>query len=261
MNYGICLLSIVPCRAEPSHKSEMVSQLLFGDLVKVLSSKDEWLKIEILSDKYLCWVDRNQITLLTAKDFKSITQAKCSISEDVLAPVKKINSNELFPIPLGSRIYGYQTKNSTFSIGIEKFEIHGSVRSISKKVNRKNIVQDALLYLNSPYLWGGKTPMGIDCSGFVQMVYRLNGVELPRDAYQQAEIGQALSFIEEAEEGDLAFFDNEAGKIIHVGIILKNHRIIHSSGRVRIDGMDHQGIYRNDQKVYSHKLRIIKKII
>lgn len=261
MNYGICLLSIVPCRAEPSHKSEMVSQLLFGDLIKVISTKYEWYKIEIISDKYPCWVDRNQIHILTAKEFKSTTQAKTYISEDVLSPVKKLKSNEIFPIPLGSSIYGYQAKNSTFTAGAEKFEIHGSVRSIPKKVNRKNLVEDALLYLNSPYLWGGKTPMGIDCSGFVQMVYRLNGVDLPRDAYQQAEIGQALSFIEEADEGDLAFFDNEVGKIVHVGIILKNHRIIHSSGRVRIDGMDHQGIYRTEQKDYSHKLRIIKKII
>lgn len=261
MNHGICLLSIVPCRAEPSHKSEMVSQLLFGDVIKLLNTKDEWLKIEILSDKYSCWVDRKQITLLTAKDYKLISQTKCYISEDVLSPVKKLKNNEVFPIPLGSIIYGFQSKNSTFTISDEKFEIHGSVRSIPKKVNRKNLVEDALLYLNSPYLWGGKTPMGIDCSGFVQMVYRLNGIDLPRDAYQQAEIGQALSFIEEADEGDLAFFDNEAGKIVHVGIILKNHQIIHSSGCVRIDRMDHQGIYRNDKKDYSHKLRIIKKII
>ncbi len=102
--------------------------------------------------------------------------------------------------------------------------------------------------------------MGIDCSGFVQMVYGLNGVSLPRDAYQQAELGQSLSFIEEAAEGDLAFFDNADGKIVHVGIILKDHRIIHSSGKVRIDRMDHQGIFRAESKEYSHSLRIIKKI-
>ena len=122
------------------------------------------------------------------------------------------------------------------------------------------IIENAFLYMNSPYLWGGKSPLGIDCSGYVQMVYAMNGIDLPRDAYLQAEIGQSLSFIEEAEEGDLAFFDNDDGKIIHVGIMLKDHRIIHASGKVRVDRIDHQGIFRNESNDYSHSLRIIKKI-
>ena len=117
------------------------------------------------------------------------------------------------------------------------------------------------MYINSPYLWGGRSPFGIDCSGFVQLVYRMNGIQLPRDASDQAKIGQTLSFIEEAEEGDLAFFDNNEGDIIHVGIMLEDNRIIHASGKVRIDKIDHQGIYNVDTKQYSHRLRIIKAII
>jgi cell wall-associated NlpC family hydrolase len=117
------------------------------------------------------------------------------------------------------------------------------------------------MYLNAPYLWGGKTPFGIDCSGFTQMVYKLNGYHLLRDASQQASQGIPLSFIEESEPGDLAFFDNEEGNIIHVGIMMENNYIIHASGKVRIDRLDHLGIYNADTNRHTHKLRVIKKII
>ncbi len=119
----------------------------------------------------------------------------------------------------------------------------------------------AHLYRNAPYLWGGKTPFGIDCSGLVQMVYRLYGINLPRDAYQQAEIGASLSFIEESEPGDLAFFDNQQGDIIHVGILLKNHNIIHAHGTVRVDQIDQTGIFNIHNNMHSHKLRLIKRIV
>jgi len=115
--------------------------------------------------------------------------------------------------------------------------------------------------LNAPYLWGGKTPFGIDCSGFTQMVYKLNGYNLLRDASQQATQGIPLSFIEESEPGDLAFFDNNEGLITHVGIIMENNYIIHAHGKVRIDRLDHSGIYNVDKKTHTHKLRVIKKVI
>jgi cell wall-associated NlpC family hydrolase len=126
---------------------------------------------------------------------------------------------------------------------------------------KDNLVKTAYQYLNSPYLWGGKTPFGIDCSGFTQMVYKLNGYKLLRDASQQSTQGEVLSFIEESEPGDLAFFDNEEGKIIHVGIMLENNYIIHASGKVRIDRLDHLGIYNAEINRHTHRLRVIKKII
>ena len=128
-------------------------------------------------------------------------------------------------------------------------------------LKKKKISENALLYLNAPYLWGGRSPLGIDCSGFTQMVYRLQGTKLPRDAYQQAEVGTTLSFIEESQSGDLAFFDDKEGKIIHVGIILENNHIIHSSGKVRIDRIDQQGIFNTEKGHHTHKLRLIKSII
>ena len=119
----------------------------------------------------------------------------------------------------------------------------------------------AYLFLNAPYLWGGKTPLGIDCSGFTQLVYKINGVKLKRDASDQALQGQTLSFIEESEPGDLAFFDDSEGNITHVGLLLENHRIIHASGMVRIDKIDQSGIFNIETQSHSHKLRFIKKMI
>ncbi len=260
MKYGICLLSVVPCRVEPNDRSEMVTQLLFGDLVEVIGVNDKWLEIQLESDDYQCWVDRLQIYPLSEKEFLKLRKSSFELSEDILMPVKYINKNQLIPIVLGSKIYNLNHEKSLSSINDFEYEINGHTRVIPKKVDRNKLIEDSFLYLNTPYLWGGKSPLGIDCSGFVQMVYALNGISIPRDAYQQSELGQALSFIEEAAEGDLAFFDNSEGKIVHVGIMLKDHRIIHASGKVRIDRMDHQGIFRAESKEYSHSLRIIKKI-
>src|SRR5690606_7204908 len=129
------------------------------------------------------------------------------------------------------------------------------------KQAKPNFINTAFLYLNAPYLWGGKTPFGIDCSGLTQMVYRLNGHKLFRDASQQAPQVEALSVIEESTPADLAFFDNAEGEIIHVSIIMKNNYIIHAHGKVRIDRLDHTGIFNADTGKYSHKLRVIKKIV
>jgi cell wall-associated NlpC family hydrolase len=126
--------------------------------------------------------------------------------------------------------------------------------------NKQQLVGDAMLYLNAPYLWGGRTPFGIDCSGFVQMVYKLQGLKLLRDASQQATQGEVISLLAEAEQGDLAFFDDEEGNITHVGMIIDSQRIIHCSGRVQIDNLDHEGIFNVRLQKYTHKLRLIKRI-
>jgi len=149
-----------------------------------------------------------------------------------------------------------------FYISTEADDLSSSWYHINKEIKNVN---DLITYANSfvgtPYLWGGRSPFGIDCSGFVQMVYKLNGYKLDRDSHQQSNLGSALSFIEESEPGDLAFFDNDEGKIIHVGIIMENNKIIHASGKVRIDGIDQSGIYNKETKSHTHKLRVIKKII
>ena len=252
--YGICNLSIVPCRKEPSDKSEMVTQLLFGEHFEVLEEKKSWTLIRTAYEGYECWIDKKQF--LPLKDIKGISESTTAITTEIVQLAEDQNKS-IIPILLGSSLPKYNKKS--FSLGKEEYSFDGdSVFPFAKK-KEHSIIEVAKWYLNTPYLWGGRSPFGIDCSGFTQMVYKLNGIKLKRDAWQQADQGKVLGFIEEAKPGDLAFFDNEDGKIVHVGIILAAGRIIHASGKVRIDKLDHQGIYNEEQKKYTHRLRVAKK--
>lgn len=261
MKYGVCILSLIPCREEPSDRSEMVTQLLFGDTYKVVANKKKWVKIRIDHDGYQGWIDRKQLHLIEDAEYLRINEATIAYSGELIALLHHVNDNRFYPIVMGCRLPGIAGDQNEFSIGEDTFRYEGEVRIPPAKADRAQLVEDALTFLNAPYLWGGKSPFGIDCSGFSQIIYRLNGIALPRDASQQARHGESLSFIEESEEGDLAFFDNEEGNIIHVGIMLSNNRIIHAAGSVRIDRIDHQGIFNNDIHDYSHKLRILKNFV
>ncbi|PWH82622.1 hydrolase Nlp/P60 [Algibacter marinivivus] len=249
MQYGICNLSIVPLRYEPADTSELVSQVIYGDFFKILEKRKKWSKIRLAFDKYEGWIDNKQYFEISENQYKSLAKEDPILSTDLVEFIEDEN-NQIFPISIGSCLNGLSLLN-------HKYEGN----SINEKIEKSNIIQTAFTFLNAPYLWGGKTPFGIDCSGFTQMVYKLNGYKLLRDASQQATQGEALSFIEESEPGDLAFFDNSEGAIIHVGIIMKDNYIIHAHGKVRIDRLDHSGIYNVDKNEHTHKLRVIKKII
>lgn len=249
MQYGICNLSIVPLRFEPHDTSEMVSQILYGEHFKVLEQRKKWSKIRLAFDNYEGWVDNKQFLEITAEKYNEFDKQPFSIVGDLIEFVSCEN-DQLMPIPLGA------------SLGaLDFFNHYYEGTRIIEQQEKKNIINTAFLFLNAPYLWGGKTNFGIDCSGFSQMVYKLNGYKLLRDASQQATQGDSLSFIEESEPGDLAFFDNDEGAITHVGIMMKDNYIIHAHGKVRIDRIDHSGIYNVDKRVHTHKLRVIKRII
>jgi len=249
MQYGISNLSIVPLRLEPDDTSELVSQVLYGDYFKVLEKRKSWSKIRLAFDKYEGWIDNKQYLEISEDDYSKFKNETPKLSTDLVEFVQDQDSH-LLTIPLGSSVNGLSLFNHAFDGNISE-GIHP----------KQHLLKTAYLYLNAPYLWGGKTPFGIDCSGFTQMVYKLNGYKLLRDASQQATQGEALSFIEESEPGDLAFFDNSEGKIIHVGIIMEDNYIIHAHGKVRIDRLDHSGIYNIERKLHTHKLRVIKKVI
>ncbi|MGM5471265.1 C40 family peptidase [Flavobacteriaceae bacterium LMO-SS05] len=249
MQYGICNLSMVPLRLEPTDTCELVSQVLYGDYFKILEQRKSWSRIRLSFDKYEGWIDTKQYLEISHDDYQSIKKEPLKLSSDLVEFIQNEN-DQLFTIPIGSLLNGLKLMNHKHDGNF--------VNSVQPK---DQIIKTAFNYLNAPYLWGGKTPFGIDCSGFTQMVYKLNGYTLLRDASQQATQGIALSFIEESEPGDLAFFDNQEGQIIHVGIILKDNYIIHAHGKVRIDRLDHSGIYNVDKNKHSHKLRVIKKII
>ncbi|MDV6166798.1 C40 family peptidase [Flavobacterium sp. DG1-102-2] len=252
--FGICNLAIVPLRLEPSDRSEMTTQVLFGEHFKILEHTEKWSRIELAFDGYNGWTDNKQFRLISEADYHILSNSPAIFNGDLIEYLTTPD-NQLLSVPIGSSLAFLEHS----SINPENFSFEGL--KISGVTSKQQLLQTAFMYLNTPYLWGGKTPFGIDCSGFTQMVYKLNGFSLLRDASQQATQGEALSFIEESEPGDLAFFDNEEGRIIHVGIIMEDNHIIHAHGKVRIDRLDHLGIYNIDTKRHSHKLRVIKKII
>ena len=257
--YGICNQSIVPCRKEPSHRSEMVTELLFGEHFTVLAETEEWLQIKTAYDGYDCWISNKHFLPIKPETFNELEKGVQKLSAEPVQLVHHKHSEAFFPIVIGSTIPFLKSKK--FSLENQNYEFSGeSVLPSEKKIDRKKIVSTAFTFLNAPYLWGGRSPFGIDCSGLTQIVYKLNGFKLLRDASQQATLGLSLSFVEEAMPGDLAFFDNEEGNIIHVGIVLEEGKIIHASGKVRVDKLDHYGIFNVDTKKYSHHLRVIKKM-
>jgi cell wall-associated NlpC family hydrolase len=252
--FGICNLAIIPIRAEASDRSEQVSQLLFGEHFKVIELTAKWAQVELAYDGYIGWIDVKQFQPISEENYTFLNETTSLLNADLIEYITTPN-NQLMPISLGASLSFLE--NTT--INTSNYSFDGT--KVSGIKPKSELLKTAFLYLNAPYLWGGKTPFGIDCSGFTQMVYKLNGVHLLRDASQQATQGVPLSFIEESEPGDLAFFDNEEGKIIHVGIMMENNYIIHASGKVRIDRLDHLGIYNAETNRHTHKLRVIKKVI
>jgi len=256
MHYGICNLSIVPLRIEPNDSSEMISQILFGEHFKVIELRKNWSKVRLAFDNYEGWVDNKQFEQISEETYLKLNTTETILANELIefATDKKEN---FITVALGSCLPFFNHKN--LLINNTSFNYEGAV--IIEKQSKEAIINNAFKYLNAPYLWGGKTPFGIDCSGFTQMVYKLCGYKLLRDATQQATQGEVLSFIEESEPGDLAFFDNNEGIITHVGIIMKDNYIIHAHGKIRIDRIDHSGIFNIDTHKHTHKLRVIKKII
>jgi hypothetical protein len=252
--FGICNLAIIPLRFEPSDKSEIVSQVLFGEHFEILEQLKQWSKIKLHYDDYEGWVDSKQYQIISESEYNQLSEDVVVLNADLVEYITAPN-NVLLPVTLGASLSFLNHGD----INTSNYNFEGT--KISGTKTKDCLLNTAFMYLNAPYLWGGKTPFGVDCSGFTQMVYKLNGYKLMRDASQQSKQGEALSFIEESEPGDLAFFDNEDGNIIHVGIIMEDNYIIHASGKVRIDRLDHLGIYNAEANKHTHKLRVIKKII
>lgn len=261
MNFGISEFSIVPVRKDPSHRTEMSTQILFGERFKIIDKIKGWVYIELLFDGSYGWVENSSIKELNIEEYNLLTD-----NEPVILPgisvAESINLPLLSEITLmpGSEIFGLSSKTDEFSFAGKNYKLDFSVE-IKSETNRDSIIDTAKTYMNSPYLWGGKSPCGTDCAGYVQMVYKINGISLPRDVGEQPGKGTTLSFVEEAQPGDLAFFDDDRGQVNHVGLLLEKNQIIHASDTVRIDKFDHQGIYREESDQYTHKLRVVKRIL
>lgn len=256
MKFGIGNLSVIPMRAAPADTSEMVNQLLFGEQFTVLENNGQWLQIELEHDKYIGWVDRKQVQPVEESYFAQLQAQPQWISEHLLEMALGEDGSFFGFLLMGTPLPDY--RDGSFRYGNQRLPFGG--KPLLPTTNRAAVVKTAYDYLHAPYLWGGRTPMGIDCSGFTQMCYRFGGFSLLRDASQQATQGHALSFIEEALPGDLAFFDNEEGRITHVGLVLPDNHIIHASGKVRIDRLDQTGIFNETTHRHTHRLRLMKTL-
>ncbi|MGY4536865.1 hypothetical protein ACVW0P_001279 [Mucilaginibacter sp. UYNi724] len=251
MEYGICNLAIVPLRAEPNDRSEMVSQVLFGEAFEILEWKDKWVQITTAYDNYTGWIDRLQFVMLAHLAYKRLLQTPPPVTFGAVTQAWKIIDNTVVHLPAGASLAFLE--GTTSYIGNQKFEIIGTIGDTN------SILNIAQTFLNAPYLWGGRTHFGIDCSGFTQVVYKLRGIVLKRDASQQAEQGELVDSVLKAKPGDLAFFNNPEGRITHVGIIMGGGKIIHASGKVKIDSIDTEGIYSEELKRHTHRLKAVKR--
>lgn len=254
MEYMVCCVPVSPMRKDPSHQAEMVSQQLFGEKSIVLDRvASDWIKIQLKYDGYEGWVQQSHLAGIDEEQYQSGDK---EITSDWINEVDY--NGHLMYVPLGSALSAFDNGKAFWRKSVVHFK--GKVWNPDEvEITPKLIKQLVFKFLNTSYLWGGKSVFGIDCSGFTQMVFKFLNIHLPRDAWQQAENGVVVNSIKEASCGDLAFFDNEEGKIIHVGILLNEHEIIHSAGKVRFDKIDSRGISNLETKQRTHQLKIIKR--
>jgi hypothetical protein len=254
MAFLICAVPVSPVRAEASHRSEQVSQLLFGEGCEVLETAKDFVRVKCLYDNYEGWCQANQLEEVSASfgEFENKVLAGDWVNGLTI-------NNKIMRIPFASDLSFLYSADGL--IGKNRIVYEGTTIEPGVKMTGDNRIREAAFtFLNTPYQWGGRSVFGVDCSGFTQVVYKCIGLKLLRDASQQATQGEVVGFLQEVKCGDLAFFDNEAGKITHVGILLDLHTIIHASGKVRVDRIDNFGIVNSDTEKRTHTLRVIKRI-
>lgn len=229
-----CQVLISPIRKDLTEQSEMLSQLLYGETCDVIQNSGDYSRIRMHLDETEGWT-------LTHN----------------LSEVAELNPKNIVQKPFG--VFNLPEGRSLLSMGSEvDFEVE---KKVDLQDLRKSISKNALEFLNVPFLWGGRSFFGVDAAGFVQLVFKIHGVKLPRTADLMAQLGEVLDFLGESQAGDLAFFENDEGTIVHVGIMLNSYEIIHAFGKVRIDSVDSCGIYSSELKKHTHRLRFIKKVI
>ena len=257
---AIVLHSVVPIRAETTESSEQLTQLLFAETVDILDEKSRWIRIKNDADGQIGWVDFKMLTKLSDSEWKLV--AKTNKSARVVMPMAYAvseNNGQTIPLTAGTCLPDY--KDGRFEILGVGFRIDPSmVTNATPEMTIEQIQNTVRFFLNIPYLWGGKNALGMDCSGFTQIIHSLFGHKLLRNASEQATQGVPVESLKNAHAGDLVFFDHEDGKISHVGLLLDSERVVHCSGRVKVEKIDETGIYSIEQGgTYTHHLVGIRR--
>lgn len=254
MEYAACVVPAAPVRKRATHKCEMVNQLLFGETMEVLKiKKEEWLKVRSLHDKYEGWIQVNMVEPIEeslAKEYNSWVVGEI---------INTLHPGEIkMDVSVGSSLLGYEGGEGRF--GNFEYQFWDTCYRRNDVRPQPDIIKQLVqVWMNAPYMWGGRTPLGVDCSGFTQVIFKMMGIDLWRDAYLQAEQGIKIDSLTDVQCGDLAFFNDKKNRIDHVGILLNEQQIIHSSGKVRIDSIDDKGITNTDTGKKTHRLKIIRR--
>lgn len=265
---AISLHSVVPVRAEAREGAEQLTQMLFGETCEVLEQQLRWNRVKLHSDGQEGWADYKMITPMSPSEYQSYSEAY-KTSACVIYPMAYAvseNNQQTIPLTAGTRLTNY--KDGRFEVLGVGFRIDASmVAEKPLELNHQNLQQVVRFFLNVPYLWGGKNAMGMDCSGFTQTIMGIFGRRLLRNASEQATQGKQVNSLKEVETGDLVFFDHDDGRISHVGIVLDNERVIHCSGRVKVEKLDEKGISsveqsdpQHPQGIYTHHLVCIRRV-
>lgn len=253
MKYAIVNVPVAALRRKPRHHKEMVNQLLFGETVQVLKQKgDAWVKVRSLHDDYEGWMT---LSLLEETDEITALQKPVFVTAGLLTRIS--NESQVMHIPAGSSLPAFA--DGKCLINKQAYLVDGLVYNRLEH-QPVSVLMDKLVqpWLNAPYLWGGRTPLGVDCSGFIQVNFKLLGIDLPRDAWQQAQVGEPVNKLEEAHPGDLVFFDDKE-EIVHVGLLLNKETVVHASGKVRIDPIDRKGIIHAQSGKRTYRLKAIRR--
>ncbi|MCS6981539.1 MAG: C40 family peptidase [Flavobacteriales bacterium] len=259
MERGVCLFSVVPVRAEPRHQAEQVSQLLFGETYQCLPSQDlDWLSIRCDWDGYEGFIPLVQHTPLTENDYQNLQTVTWHTAYRLVSRVEDLESGITFPVLRGSTLYAQD--GEIFAIGERRFILHEESLTHRPTDPLERMIDFAFTYLNAPYQWGGRSPFGIDCSGFVQVVFKSAGIRLPRDTWQQMAMGSPVDNAGEACPGDLVFFTGKDSQVSHVGLIYDEQKVIHASGFVKVGMLSDSGLWDPLLRQTTHRLHSIRRV-
>lgn len=253
---GVCMLAVVPVRIAPQEQSEMLSQLIFGEYYIVVEILEKWIKIRTAFDQFSGWIDRKFFR--EADSEEGIADPLESVLYSKICEIEMPDGSTQL-IPAGCNLPNYQHPNRQFTLGKQKYSVRSLTGELLLPPGQK-IFETASRFMHAPYLWGGKTVFGFDCSGFMQTVHKIHRHSLPRDTSHQVMAGDAVPRLKNSVPGDLAFFCNEEGKVNHVGMVLPGDQIIHCSGWVRIDRLDEKGILNRESGVYTHLFKEVRRV-